>query len=301
MEYHLDHKVILGTEPEHKNLYSWFLSEIGDKVSKYARDQIPWQWTQYFTLSEIKLTSGTEFEDEHDNDGSKITETESIVARLTPGHIMDGRFHRDTTYSMFGTDRRISEFSLQISRTTDEEKQGCSAWGCVSYTSEIDFRTDTQPDMIYFYLKVNAERFDRYVQRIREKSITSALFRIGRVAGFYSDWSPSISTSNIKVLTNSRKDHPVEIAEGCEITPPRLGPVGEAELFLYSEQTFNLPSIEDFDDDSENDIQHVPLRTIPSDVRSNKQITDAKVIATLKSLRFAAWLIAGLLFLILLK
>ena len=41
MEHHLDYKVMLGTEPEYKNLYKWFLSEKGENVSKHNRDQIP--------------------------------------------------------------------------------------------------------------------------------------------------------------------------------------------------------------------------------------------------------------------
>lgn len=303
MEHYLDHKIILGTQPEHKNLYSWFLSEVGDKVGKYARDQIPWAWTQYFTPSEIKLVSRMKVEGGYDRDSTKIEETEKIVARLTPGYIMDGQFHRDTAYSMFGTDRHITKFDLHISRATDEKEQGCSAWGCVSYTSEIDFRTDTQPDMIDFYLAVNAESFDRYVQRIREKSVTSALFIVGQISGFYSDWSPSITTSNIKVLTSDQKDHHVEIPEGCEITPPRLGVVGKAEFYLNTAQEFNFPSTQDFDDCAEDEtLQADSIESASSSVvRPVAQIADAKVIAALKSLRLAAWLIAGLLFLILMK
>ncbi len=302
MEHHLDHKVVLGTDPEHKSLYSWFLREIGDKVSKYACDQIPWQWTQYFTLSEIRLISRIEVEEERDSDNNKTTETESIVARLKPGQIINNQFDRDTKYSMFGTNRSITEFDLHISPTADKKEQGCSVWGCVSYTSEIDFRTDTQPDSITFYLKVSTETFSRYVQRLREKSITSGLFRVGSVAGFYSEWSPSISTSNIKVLTSYKEDHPVEITEGCEIIPPRLGSVGEAELFLYSEQKFYIPPVEDFNDGSENDMEAESIGPTPSsNTHPSAQIADARIIATLKSLRFAAWLIAGLLLLILLK
>lgn len=253
MEHHLDYKVTLGTEPEHKNLYKWFLSESGENVSKYNRDQIPWAWTLYFAVTELTLVTGTEAECEHDSDTSKITSKEHIVARMEPGLIRDGRLQRENSYSMFGTNRRIKTFDLQIRPASDEESQGCSAWGCVSYTAELDFRMDTQPDMVSFYLTVSQERFDRYVQQIRENSLTSALFRVGRVAGFYSGWSPSISTSNIKVLTSDHKDHPVEIPSGCEIVPPRLGFVGEAELLLYTERKFNLPPLEDFDDDKDED------------------------------------------------
>lgn len=302
MEHHLDHKVVLGTEPEHKGLYKWFLSEAGEKTGKYSRDQIPWSWSQYFTLTDIRLISGAKVESERESDSAKIADTEKIVAQLRPGHVMNDRYHRDTVYSMFGTNRSIKEFELHISKATDEKKQGCAAWGSVSYTTEIDFRTDTQPDSITFYLMVNEEAFNRYVQLVRERSTTSASFRVGNVDGFYSDWSPSISTAHIKVLTSYEKDHPVEIPDGCEIIPPRLGRIGEAELFLYSEQRFNLPPVDDFDDGSENDIQTGSVGSVQSsNACPSTQIADARVIATLKSLRFAAWLIAGLLLLILLK
>jgi hypothetical protein len=46
---------------------------------------------------------------------------------------------------MFGTDRAIKHFELNIKPLADPAKQERrSAWGCVSYTSEVDFRYETR-------------------------------------------------------------------------------------------------------------------------------------------------------------
>ncbi len=129
---------------------------------------------------------------------------------------------------MFGTDRTIYDFALQIMPLEGEQRQElCTAWGCVSYTNE------TTDDTVTFYLYVSPETFARYAQKIAASEVDKAFFRVGGVSGFYSDWPPPISASDIKVLT-SDKEHAVEIPDECEIAPPRLGKVREAALFMYS-------------------------------------------------------------------
>ena len=45
---------------------------------------------------------------------------------------------------MFGTDRAIKSFQLDIHPIADPaEQESCRAWGSVSYTTEIDFRNET--------------------------------------------------------------------------------------------------------------------------------------------------------------
>jgi hypothetical protein len=56
------------------------------------------------------------------------------------------------------------------------------------------------------------------------------VLRIGPVAGFYSEWSPSIPTDNVKVLT-SGSEHKITLPPDYR-EPPRVGHVGTAELHI---------------------------------------------------------------------
>lgn len=233
MEYHFDRKVILSTESEHKSLYRWFLREERER----SHDLIPWRWTLNFDLTEIRLTSSLKVGDRYAEGETKsvVTEKDGIVANLVPAGF------RPTTYSMFGTDRPLLDLLLIIETVQGDQKESCFAWGCVSYTSELDFRHETMPDVLHFTLYINRSRFEHLAGLIRDKAIDMASLSISQVDGFYSEWSPEISTDNIKVLPEGR-DHPVEIPEGCTIHPPRLGKVGEFELFLSSNLKLSAPA-----------------------------------------------------------
>lgn len=237
MDFHIDRRVVLSQDSEFESLYKWSLQELDGEGNKIGRDQIPWNWSLNFILTELRLIDEIEVDPDYnsDDDGNIATrEKQSIGARLRPGYPWEHRQYFEPSYSMFGTGRTIYDFALQIMPLEGEQQQEqCTAWGCVSYSAEIDFRNETTDDTVTFYLYVSPETFARYAQKIAASEVDKAFFRVGGVSGFYSDWSPSISTSDIKVLT-SDKEHAVEIPDECEITPPRLGKVREAALFLYS-------------------------------------------------------------------
>jgi hypothetical protein len=304
MEYHLDSKICLSEDPEHKNLYRWFLREIGEETPKYQRDQIPWEWTQYFTLAEIQVQSSFQLGERYASDEEKaapaVKERDVILAKLLPYDVRDRRMQSSTRYSMFGANRPITEFELSIYEVEEGTSETCSAWGSLSYTTDIDFCDVTSDDSITFYFKVTKDRFARLLSMIAAKSITGGTLRVSDVEGFYSDWSPGISTDDIKVLTRDEKDHPVEIPEGCSITPPRLGKIGEFELYLHSELKFSQLQESDFNDELDDDGSSHPAISL-SDMPVARPVVDAKMLGVLKSLRIAAWIITGLLFLIFIK
>ncbi len=155
--------------------------------------------------------------------------------------------------------------------------------------------------MVNFDLYVQPETFEHYVQMVRAAEVDAAFLRVGRVAGFYSDWSPSISTDSIKVLTDYEKGHPVEIPEGSEIVPPRLGKVGKVSLTLLRGLTLEQPAPEpDEDDDLQDEDEFAetpPDKALAAAQHSAK--ANAQTVALLTSLRTAAWAIAALLLLIL--
>ena len=249
MDFHLDNEIRLNNKTENESLYSWCLQEINSEGTQVGRDLIPWNWSFHFTASELRLIQGFEFgEESFLDDDEKVSEdenkefqdTEVITATLHPGICTDGKWlEDDPRFSMLGTDRTITEFSLRISAVDEGEKEYCNVWGCVSYTSEIDFRDETTPDTVQIYLGLSKERFDRLADLISSKTIDVVRIGLSRVAGFYCDWSPSITTNSVKVLARGSEQE-IDVPEGCEIEPPRLGDVEKFDLTLITRGKFNL-------------------------------------------------------------
>lgn len=250
MQFHLDRALRLHTEPQYKNLYSWAINEVLEDGQTTGRDQIPWVWTLYFTATECALNDSLSIEPDYtvhsDSYPPKASERQSIRMRLHPGIVRDdGDYWRQTRFSMFGTDRIIKDLFLHIYEITNpDEQEYCKAWGCVSYTSEVDFRDETQDDTLLFNLFVKPQTFARYAEIIRAGSIDKIIFNAGRVSGFYSDWSPSISTHSVKVLT-SDKEQRIENTAEQEIDPPRLGDVGQCALHINRLIAFKKQEVEE--------------------------------------------------------
>jgi hypothetical protein len=247
VEYHLERGLRLHTEPEYKSLYSWAINEVDAQGQQIGRDQIPWPWSLYFTATSCVLGDGIDIRlrvgqrrsldlvptsDKNDETTSEpeIAQRQVIRVQLRPSDHED--YFRRTTYSMFGTDRAINSFQLDIQPLADPDRQeSCAAWGVVSYTSETDFREVTTDDCMGFYLFVKPETFARYVAKFSHGLVDEIVLRVGSVRGFYSEWSPSISTTRVKVLTTGDQQK-IILPAGAEFEPPRLGEVGEADLYI---------------------------------------------------------------------
>jgi hypothetical protein len=250
MDYDLEKLIRLNNKTEHKSLYSWCLEEVGTDGNKTGNDLVPWEWRIYFTASELRLRQGFEIDelpDLYDTEGEselaqkkKFNNTEAITATLHPGICDDGKWlEGDTRFSMFGTDRVINEFSLNIYMVESEEDERHSIWGGVSYTSEVDYGYETLPDTIGVILALSPARFNKLAQLISKKEIDIARISLSRVSGFYSEWSPSISTKSVKVLVKG-DDQQLIKPDGCEIEPPRLGEIGEMDLMLITRCKLNI-------------------------------------------------------------
>jgi hypothetical protein len=230
MHYHLDYGLRLHTEQEYKNLYSWAINEVAADGSPIDRDQIPWRWTLYFSATSCMVTNWLEISapfslrGERDDDPPLTEEGQLIRMTLQPSE--------NVAYSMFGTKRTIRIFTLEVRALEDSaETERCDAWGSVSNTSEIDFRDETVRDCICFYLAVKPETFAHYVALIERGAIDEIRFNVGSVDGFYSEWSPSVSADNVKVLV-SGDEHRVDLPPDFQGKPPRLGRVRKAHLHL---------------------------------------------------------------------
>lgn len=291
LDYHLESKVVLNDQPQHPNLYKWSLSEVGEPPCRLRSDQIPWDWSLYFMLSDIELHAEVDLDPYSvpDSEKARVVSRDSIRANLRPGRRgTDDRI----TYSMFGTERRIEDFTLTVRPTPEDVEEHCRAWGLVSYTTEHDFRDVTMDDCVGFELYLSPERFAHMADRMASRAVGGGVLRVQDVSGFYSDWSPSISTSHVKVLTDEAA-HPLEIPEGCEIVPPRMQTVAEFDLSLWSVAIRPTTKAADAVDEDDDD---------PRDHRGQDVSKPAlNLLPVLKSLRLAAWLIVGLLVLLFFK
>jgi len=309
VDLHLERELRLHTEPKR----GWTINEIGPDGQQIGSDQIPWEWSFNFTATSCALSDTFEISqpldlkfkitaadgtvtEKNSGDGKwpTIDQREIIRAQLRPGHPRDdGDDWSQTTFSMFGTNRAIKKFELNIhplANPADQEE--CSAWGCVSYTTEIDFRDETTDDCIIFYLFVKPETFARYVTKVANGLVNELILRVGTVHGFYSEWSPSISTRNVKVLT-ADKEHKVTLPPNHRDEPLRLGYVGEVHLCInrYLELGKRAPAPVTAEAATE-------IETDPAQVPAPAAGADPRMLKMLRSLRRAAWFIVWLLALI---
>lgn len=300
MDYHLERLLRVHAEPEHKNLYTWAINELDENGSVIGRDQIPWAWTLYFTAISCVLSDNIELEPEFQlKDKSppapiEITQRQIIRLELRPGHPRnDEDLFRKTTFSMFGTARTIERFLLEIHPILEADAQErCHAWGTPSYTSEIDFRDETEDDFIVFYLHVRPETFARYAAKIAHGAIDEITFGVGSVDGFFSDWSPAITTNSVKVLT-SIEEQEVSDPTGTGVQPPRLGRVGKAALHINRRLEFTSGPVDVAGSHERNDGSPVSRQ---SRIESALETTTHQDISKLAaSLRRASWLVVWLL------
>jgi hypothetical protein len=62
VDFHLDRKLRLHTDPEHKALYNWAINEIDAQGRQIGSDQIPWHWTLNFTATSCVLGDSFDIE-----------------------------------------------------------------------------------------------------------------------------------------------------------------------------------------------------------------------------------------------
>ncbi len=228
MEYRLDNHVVLSTEREHGNLYSWSIKEFDKNGKQIGGDQIPWDWSLRFEVIELIPTCNIQINsaDEDQAETSKAELSEYLYGKLRPS----AESRRAGRYSMFGTQREISEFGLFIYKATDGEDR-CRLWGSASYTSEWDFEDLTEQDSVQMYVYLSPEKFDQLMKFVKFPRPTGAEIRLTGVSGFYSEWSPSIRTDSIKILANA-KDQRLENPQSLAFEPPILGYVKKFDLIM---------------------------------------------------------------------
>ena len=250
MKYHIDREVRLIEDSEHKSLYQWSLQEWSSDGQRVGSDQVPWHWTLYFSARELKHVISLEVQNNSEQGGS------SLKRELNSGDLiavsLEPESERPTVYSMFGTDRKIQDISLRIKTVPNgETEERCWIWGGISYTTEINLRDEMEPDSIEIEAYVSADRYAALLHAIRDPFMSKLTVGLKGVSGFYSEWSPSISTSRIKVLTAS-SGHALKASAECAIEPPRLGLVSSFILTVVNEKalTISVGTNEKYEDTS---------------------------------------------------
>ena len=248
MDYNLDRNIRFVEKEIGASLYGWCLNEI-DESGKSEGDEVVWPWSFSFTSHSLRLVRGVAIEREFSDEGVEIQKTSnssSIRADLYSGTCLDGETLKDkVNFKMFGTNRSIKKFELRIFPVDSAEDESCSIWGSPSYDYEVDFRKGVTDDSIVISLNIRKEKFDEFARAIELKSVDFAGISIGGVSGFYSHWSPSITTSYIKVLTEY---HKVDGSDTSPVNILKTGSVGNFSIALHTKNDLNIaPNFETID------------------------------------------------------
>ncbi|MFD1766667.1 hypothetical protein ACFSAG_07405 [Sphingorhabdus buctiana] len=257
LDYDVDLKVSLETDTKHQSLYKWCLKETNENGDQVGVDLIPFFWSSYFHSTHLEIHSFVSSKANFSFDGSKLNEIEAhnftkkdlIFARLASGNYRDDDWRAPPSISMIGSTRKVENISLRINRTPDGAQESCTVWGSLAYDSEVDFRNEKTEDTIEISLYLENDNFDSLFDLIRSSQIDRLSLSLSQVQGFYSEWSPSISTRRIKVLANL-SDHGIEVDDEWKERIPSLGRVGEVSIAVERTYSAKLsPALVDGDED----------------------------------------------------
>lgn len=268
MKINLEKEIHFKADPEHKSHYSWSLQEVDTGGQIASRDLIPWNWSVHFIASELLHTRSLEIKKEFSENNelkNLVEEQESICAVLYPGdHCLYTHPKKEPSYSMFGTARIVTRFKMTVKKLAKgDTNERCQLWGCVSYTSENDFREETTDDEVHVSLWIAPTRFENLVEDIKAGRTDIFQIRLSQVSGFYSEWSPSITTSRIKILADSKGQTVIASPERDD-APPRLGDVGKFSLTWIQQNKLTYQSI----------LEESEKTDVDEDYKKNQHLSD---------------------------
>lgn len=246
MRYHLNRAIRFATELEFSTLYKWSLQELSDDGMPASAKLIPWQWSLYFVGSELTLYRSIQVENAFEGDTPIYASGgERILVTLIPDKRGFG-WVQQTSYSMFGTNRLIREFTLSVTAKGPTEAQRlCFASGWPSYTTNADENgpEKTTEDALWFDLSVPEHDFAALRNAIEcNAGAVGLTFMVKGVDGFYAEWVPEVNTEKVKVLCAGPEQR-VDVPPDAE-QPPRLGPVANCNLQVFLRTPLAPPRIE---------------------------------------------------------
>lgn len=289
MQYHFDSEIRLLQETE-SSLYPWFLQEFSKDGKALSSELVPWKWSLDFRATELKYIRGFQ------SANARVPQAGELI-RATLNPEPDFSSARTPKYSMFGTNRLVQEFSLDIHKLQDgEAEEKCTAWGSVSFTHEVDADSRTENDLLVFRIDLKPENYNALCSLAKHGGNQDGLLLlVNGVSGFYSEWSPLISTNKIKIMATDSEQNVIQ-PDG-HIEPPRLGEISEFTL-SFSRRTSLCPS--PVEKAVEATADAMPLSP-PADANAALLPVIQELQTTLKRLRLPIWIIVVLLILLLLR
>ena len=264
---------------------TWALREVDAEGSQIGGDKVIFDGNLFFAITEMCVNDELSLAPgQAPLDSQKI----SIRAKLAPKPSPFS--YSPPTFSWLGSNRSITRFLLSIFPHRDEE---------VWEHCRLDGRPGegTIPDTLFFDLYVHQERFAQLAAKVTSAEITKADLYICDATGLYSDWDPEGNAQHIKALLHYQKEK-LELPENVA-TPPHLGWVRDFRLTLRSIR--RLASAAPHSDDDVVRCQVEELVDTASENATFSALPAHDNTAILSSLRGAAWIIVGLLLLILVR
>jgi len=271
MEYKdLDYKLKLSEESEFKNLYEWKINEIDNGEVK-GRDFSPSEESLFFVASELNYLNSLEygdryaFGDDYEDDPEKLqfNKEERIHGIL---NVRNLKKYRQTTFKIFGKDKEIEDMHLFI---YPSEKESVHVTAVMGFETEIDFETLVTDDSLHIEIYVKEDEFKILSERVISKNIINFGINVSRVKGFYSEWTPELSTDLIKILTSKHvSEGLLEIPDDLKIDYPVVGRGLKHLNFHYSTKLDLLIGEEELDEEDEEDAVHPASKEKPSKIIS---------------------------------
>jgi len=306
MDFLLERKVKINTEPEYKNLYSWCLNEFDDNDKVIGYDLIPFAWRFWFTGTSLQVTTKLEIERDFKTDKNKASTTKTIGGKFYSGICFDGKNLIDEVeFSIFGTARTIKEFRVSISEAKSDKEEVCLFTAFPSYESEgAEFQKEIENDYVGFDVYIHSEKFNELVKLVESGSLNSISFSVKGIDGLYAQWTPTIKTYSAKILTS---DNAIEGIDKTKIECPTASKVEKFEINFNSQTSLhlkqNLPFIDfakAFDNNFEDDFESEKLAT-PQTNMSPNIVNLQPLIQVIKSLKVVMWFVFAALLFVFLK
>jgi hypothetical protein len=302
MEYLLEKKVIINRNTKHKSLYSWCLNEQEENSSKAKIDLIPFEWRFWFTGTKLKLSNNLRIKLNNETEHHETEKKKTIYGVFKSGAIREnGNFTDIVEFSILGTSRTISEFSLTINEATDSSGETCWLNAFPSYVSEdAEFRELIEPDYAGFDISISTEKFNELVNLIEHRSIDSIRFSAKDISGIYAEWTPTIKTRTAKILTSNNTIEGVDLND---FEGTHVGKVGEFDITFFTKASLNIKEFSTpFEFENEFGMEELDYDTSENFQKNiNSKEATQKIIQAIKSLKTVLWLIFFTLLLIFLK
>lgn len=227
-------------------LYEWAINEVDEDGKPVGEDYISFEWTVSFEATSV--SQDTSWWGERPVSNSSLAETDQVTASRKINIELKPR-DGEPKFFIFGHHKPLTNFELNIRvlnevakpETADEDahvpmnKEHCLARAFGDYTAQdADFMETEYEGQLTFYLFVSEERFAHYCRMLELGAVSKILFAVSNVDGFYAGWSPTITTSKVKILCK-----PDKFDSGM---PHYLGEVGEADLVFRNEKYLSVPA-----------------------------------------------------------